>query len=68
MKKTLLAFGFLGFGVITSLTTYILAQTRAPEIPPIATDVTAEDNDKRALNFSYSSNVNMGVAGSYLYR
>ena len=43
MKKTLLAFGFLGFGVITSLTTYILAQTRAPEIPPIATDVTAED-------------------------
>ena len=43
MKKTLLAFGFLGFGVITSLTTYVLAQTRAPEIPPIATDVTAED-------------------------
>ena len=31
-------------------------------------DVTAEDNDKRALNFAVSSNVNMGIAGSYLYR
>ena len=31
-------------------------------------DVTAEDNDKRALNFSAASNVNMGIAGSYLYR
>ena len=31
-------------------------------------DVTAEDNDKRALNFAVASNVNMAVAGSYLYR
>ena len=31
-------------------------------------DVTAEDNDKRALNFSVASNVNMAIAGSYLYR
>ena len=31
-------------------------------------DVTAEDNDKRALNFAVSSNVNMAIAGSYLYR
>ena len=30
--------------------------------------MTAEDNDKRALNFSAASNVNMGIAGSYLYR
>jgi len=31
-------------------------------------DVTASDNDKRALNFAVASNVNMAVAGSYLYR
>ena len=31
-------------------------------------DVTASDNDKRALNFSVASNLNLGVAGSYYYK
>ena len=31
-------------------------------------DVTASDNDKRALNFSAASNLNLGVAGSYYYK
>ena len=46
MKKIILLLGILGFGAITSLTTYILAQSAAPTIPPIATDVTAEDITK----------------------
>ena len=43
MKKILLAITIVGFVTITSLTTYVLAQTAAPTIPPFATDVTAED-------------------------
>ena len=43
MKKISLIIAMLSLGTIMSLTTYVLAQTPAPAIPPIATDVTAED-------------------------
>ena len=46
MKKMIPILATLGFGAITSLTTYLVAQTPAPLIPPIATDVSAEDITK----------------------